>query len=751
MPTYTDYRCESYAAPAAITSIDGTTDVDDVNEELDLTAHGLRDGEMVLYEDGADATPITGLTDGDLYWAHVIDANTISLHNSRADALSDTSRVGLTDTASSTTNSLTPYRIPARISAAGSYTFDNCFFDLSGVYEIHCTHTTGTVTITLTNNSTVPRVLNTGGATVEIVNNKTVSVSVDDNVGVDLEDARVRLVASTGGDLTPNQSVSITRSGSTATATQTAHGMATGDEVMIVGADQIEYNGYKTITVTGANTYTFTVSGTPDTPATGTITGQAVILRGLTNASGLVQTTTFNYTNDQPIEGVARKSSRSPQNTKLFYEFARMKTLEAYQGIGPTLTCTRALATATRVNSNRQIETVAADTPRFDHDPVTGESLGLLVERVRTNLCLRSEEFNTTWVASRVTVTANQETAPDGFLTADELTENNENDEHYIRQAITVATATDHVMSCFAKAGERTWLMMGENIFSSNRRVSFDLANGVVGTEGAGVSDAGMEEFPNGWYRCWIAWNTTSTTANFDIQPTTGDDVLTYLGDGSSSLYVWGADLEAGVYPTSYIPTTSASVQRNRDLITTTTLDWFNTTTGSWYVKCRLNDDEAQTKVVFYIENGWNDRIFSEFNSTQQVRFRSVHSTDTDGISDGSVSKSINTDVDIAGAYADDDFIAYVDGASSGLDSTAAFPLGATMATFRIGNAVDTGFQPNGHIKELRYYDERLSNTVLEDASNGDPPRGRRFKSFPLAGTITSSGFSTSVRLILDE
>jgi hypothetical protein len=79
--------------------------------------------------------------------------------------------------------------------------------------------------------------------------------------------------------------------------------------VVIRGATQDEYNGVYTITVTNANEYTYTVSGTPATPATGTPTSTAVILSGTTDASGILQTTTFNYTANQPVTGKARKAT----------------------------------------------------------------------------------------------------------------------------------------------------------------------------------------------------------------------------------------------------------------------------------------------------------------------------------------------------------------------------------------------------------------------------------------------------------
>jgi hypothetical protein len=103
--------------------------------------------------------------------------------------------------------------------------------------------------------------------------------------------------------------VSITRSGSTATVTHRNHGLTTGASVVIRSATEDEYNGIFTITVTGANTYTYTVSGTPATPATGSPTSTAVILNGTTNSSGIIQTTSFNYTINQPVTGKVRKST----------------------------------------------------------------------------------------------------------------------------------------------------------------------------------------------------------------------------------------------------------------------------------------------------------------------------------------------------------------------------------------------------------------------------------------------------------
>jgi hypothetical protein len=202
------------------------------------------------------------------------------------------------------------------IETAGTYELDGTTFDNSGTKDIYVSASSGTVNINITGGGDIPD-YDTAGATVNIKQPVTVKVTVKDAEDLSLvENARVLLTAdaptTTGGDLPFEESVTIVRSGSTATVTHNTHGLATGDKVVIYGANQPEYLGIRTITVSDTNTYTYTVSGTPATPATGTITSTAVILDGATNASGIVQDTAFNYTSDQPVTGVVRRGTSSP-------------------------------------------------------------------------------------------------------------------------------------------------------------------------------------------------------------------------------------------------------------------------------------------------------------------------------------------------------------------------------------------------------------------------------------------------------
>ena len=270
----------------ASTDVNATTDVITVGTTF---ANACEDGDAVYYEDRG-GTAISPFGDGDRLYVRVSDtaSGTAAFYRTREDAISDTQRLGLT--------------------AGSDETHSICHGRAAILND-----TNGTVTINIAGGGDIPSTRTTGTGTT-IVNN-TVSVSitaVDASDSSAIENARVYLKAASGGPLPFEESVTITRSGTTATVTHTGHGLSTNDLVVISGADQDQYNGTKTITVTTPNAYTFTVSGSPTTPATGTIVSTAVIFNELTNASGVVSNTAFNFSSDQPVTGRVRRGTTSP-------------------------------------------------------------------------------------------------------------------------------------------------------------------------------------------------------------------------------------------------------------------------------------------------------------------------------------------------------------------------------------------------------------------------------------------------------
>jgi len=185
------------------------------------------------------------------------------------------------------------------------------FDDSSGNYDIN--NTSGS-SVSLNNVGSNGNSYNPGGSSVTFVSNPvTLKLVVKDTASppVAIQSARALVWVTDSTNFPYQASVSITSSGTTATVTHTSHGLATNDNVIIEGANEDAYNGAYQITVTDSNTYTYTMSETTTSPATGTIKSTFAYINGVTNSSGEISDTR-SISSDQPIKGWIRKSSSSP-------------------------------------------------------------------------------------------------------------------------------------------------------------------------------------------------------------------------------------------------------------------------------------------------------------------------------------------------------------------------------------------------------------------------------------------------------
>ena len=237
----------------------------------------------------------------------------------------------------------------------------------------------------------------------------------------------------------------------------------------------------------------------------------------------------------------------------------------------------------TYVDANGIIQTAAAGEPRYTYDPATGEELGLLVEVSRTNLVTYSEDFGN-WNDNGVAITVNSVTAPDGTTTADKILEDSSNGQHYVSSSNVATTpSTRYTYSLFAKTGERSKLVLAlgqSTAWGSPCSVFFDLSAGVVtdiDSATANVS-ASIQNIGNGWYRCSMSADRNAIAAGafayVFLLDAAGNRL--YQGDGVSGLYIWGAQLEAGSFPTSYIQTSGSTVSRDPDTVTLTNDNLYN-------------------------------------------------------------------------------------------------------------------------------------------------------------------------------
>jgi hypothetical protein len=243
------------------------------------------------------------------------------------------------------------------------------------------------------------------------------------------------------------------------------------------------------------------------------------------------------------------------------------------------LTFTRA-STATRVNSDGEIESVATGVPRLDYSQ--GSCPALLLEPQRTNLFLRSEEFeNASWVKINSTITTNTTTAPDGNVTADTIFETTATDNHGIYQTGVLTNATSYTYSFFVKPNGRNWVSIRflslNGVFVASN-VWFDIANGTIGTTDSGIT-ATIQASANGFYRVTATRTTSATGVGFvGLYLAQSNNSQSYTGSDTSGIFIWGAQLEAGAYATSYIPTLGTSVTRVQENFSKTGLGLTNST-----------------------------------------------------------------------------------------------------------------------------------------------------------------------------
>jgi hypothetical protein len=278
------------------------------------------------------------------------------------------------------------------------------------------------------------------------------------------------------------------------------------------------------------------------------------------------------------------------------------------------------------VGSNGLIQTAASGAARFDHNPATGESLGLLVEEARTNLTLYSGDFSQAhWSKISLSIfTANNIIAPNGTLTGSFIAFENATSPLTSAKGLqpnTSMSAGTNTISCFAKIGTARYLALGlTNNGGETSTAVFDLQTGTVSGANSHpsftVNGTSMVGAGAGWYRCSLtstyaagmAGHISSSTSG--LSGVYGRDVS---GNGTSGIYVWGAQLEAGSLPTSYIPTTTATVTRAADVASMTGgnfSSWYNQSQGTIFTSVRTVTPASASNGFFQLTDGTvNNRI----------------------------------------------------------------------------------------------------------------------------------------------
>jgi hypothetical protein len=392
--------------------------------------------------------------------------------------------------------------------------------------------------------------------------------------------------------------------------------------------------------------------------------------------------------------------------------FAENKSLTDANTGASLVTFTRA-STGTYVGSNGVLQSAVTNEARFDHNPTTGESLGLLVEEARTNSLTYSEDTSQWLAPTNVTLSQNQTTAPDGASTADQYLETAATGLHVQDgMPFTFVTSTVYTYSVFVKSiGGRNFEIGYPPTIFTNRFARFNLSgSGSVQGSDAGVT-ASIQAYANGWYRC-SATNTCASGGSSRIGTFIINDSFSrsYAGDVTKGLFIWGAQLEAGAFPTSYIPTTTATVTRAADVasITGTAFSsWYNQSAGTLVGEYRTPASGTRG-VADFNDNTANERIGMLTNSTDPKMLAVDGGTTQVDLDGGTI--VANTLAKTAIAYATNDFSIVNAGGAAVTDTSGTLP---TVDRLMIGTD-QTGNYQNGQIKRLTFWPVRLPNPTLQ-------------------------------------
>jgi hypothetical protein len=385
-------------------------------------------------------------------------------------------------------------------------------------------------------------------------------------------------------------------------------------------------------------------------------------------------------------------------------DFVNTKTLD------PRITFTRASG-GSYIGADGLIKYAGVNEARFDHDPLTGESLGLLIEEARTNLLTSSNNFGSG--DANYGITASADVSPDGTTNASLIFEKTTLSFKLYTANITAVIGTTYCGSVFVKYSGSN--LYGRLKVGANNTIIINLINGSILSS---FGTCGVIPYPNGWYRIYVVWTATTTSEGVQIflMDRTGSNSL-YQGDGSSGYYLYGIQAEVGAFPTSYIPTAASTVTRTADNASMTGSNfssWYRQDEGTMFSGYRgpqvsvpgsirvatLSDGTFSNLIMFVASNG----------NGASANFVSIVASNIAQTFDPA-NPYLPTSQKGAFAYALDNVGYSRNGGSASLDTSATIP---TTNVLNIASGPTNANILNGTISQLTYFPKRLPNSQLQ-------------------------------------
>ena len=373
---------------------------------------------------------------------------------------------------------------------------------------------------------------------------------------------------------------------------------------------------------------------------------------------------------------------------------------------------------ATRIAQNGLITTVDSNVPRLNYPMIDGKVVGcpsLILEPQRTNLITHSQSFTSGWSFDDTTITENSTISPSGILNGSLLKGSTISSRHHIVTSVGPANVSA-TFSLFVKAKELKYIQIA-SANTVNQYVNFDTENGTIGTIGSSFSSAKIEDYGNGWYR--ISVISPNQYNGYYISLVSGLNVgwleSWVMPNNTDGLYIWGAQLEEGSHPTSYIKTSGSAVTRSEETANGSgDAATFNDSEGVLMAEISALANEAAFRQISINDSSTNDRVTLDFTSTDnQVRsFISVGGTSQALMTSSATVVDYNK---AAVSYKVNNFALWVNGFKADTDTIGSVPIGLNNLNFDNGGGSNPFY---GNTKQLQYYNSALTDSELEQLTS---------------------------------
>jgi len=381
-------------------------------------------------------------------------------------------------------------------------------------------------------------------------------------------------------------------------------------------------------------------------------------------------------------------------------------------------------STATRINAQGLIEEVASGENRLNYSLLDGEVVGcphLLLEPQRTNLIEYSEDFsNGYWIKTNTAIQLNSSISPDGTLNASKLTPSTSNSIHKIASG-NVPIANSLTSYWFVKSNGYSKVSLREDA-AVGEYASFDLSQGIVLDSS---TSSKIEDYGNGWFRIELNDDLTNVTARNslyvlpDSYISGSPNLVNWSADGTSSIFIWGAQSEEGSFATSYIKSNSGSATTRAAETCTGSGDaaTFNDSEGVLMAEISALANDGTNRRITISDGSTSDRIVLGYTASSNQLIVLVSSNSVSGVANTvNIANSVQFNK-IALKYKLNDFALWINGIEVLTDNSLNSPIGLNDLSFEGADNLNDFY---GNTKQIQYFDSALSDTELEQLTSWD-------------------------------